>query len=503
MKKLAKWSTNWHRKLKWYAGASLIIWAISGALHPIISWTGPSAVKFFPPKLQTSSQSVSDIRSALNVSGDAVENGLVATAKVLPSKLGPVLQLTHDQMSPRKYIDPETGESIVGYDVQQARWLANYYTGLPEEEIGSVDFVTEFSMDYPWVNRLLPVYRVAYPNEDNLVAYVHTETGALAGLANDRKLFLQSIFQVLHTWNWLDFTGFGRVLIVGLLMFSLFMMAVVGMSMIAAIPSRKIKDPKRRWHRVAAYFLWLPLLGWSISGFYHLLKAEYVEDVGGLRLDKQFSLESVEVAEEIDWLSANTDKKLNAISVVRAPEGKLLLRMGIAQSKHRGGKVSREEKYEGRATEKNAIYVDPQTGAEVDVSDRERAIWLAKEHSGFGDEHIGSVSIVTRFGSGYDFRNKRLPVWSVNFNDDASTSMFIDPVTGVLVDQARGVDKLESLSFSVLHKWSHLNAVISRQTRDILIVLTLFLCCCMGVIGILLSKRRKSVSKNTGEEQAV
>ncbi len=491
MKKLAKWSTQWHRKLKWFAGATLFIWAISGVMHPIISWTGPKSVNFYPPKLKITSQSISNIKSALATSSATLNTTTAASVKVLPSKIGPVLQFTHDQISPRQYIEPTTNQALIGYDLEQARWLATYYTGFASNEIGRVDFITEYTQEYPSVNRLLPVYRISFPEKDNLVAFVHTETGALAQLTNARKTFLQSIFQVLHTWNWLDFTGFGRVLIVGLLILSLFMMSVVGIGLIASIPSRKIKDPKRRWHRMTAYFLWLPLLGWSTSGFYHLLKAEYVAGISGIKLDKHLSLSEFEGLDTTPWLTENIDQPLNAISIVRASGEKLLLRMGIAQERNNGQHITRAKKYEGRPTEKNALYIDAQTGKKVELNDRERAIWLATQFSGYAENTISNVSIVTRFGGGYDFRNKRLPVWNISFNDSQGTSMYIDPVTGVLVDQARNIDKTESLSFSLLHKWNHLNIIMSRQMRDTLIVITLLLCCGMGIVGLLFSRKKR------------
>ena len=99
--------------------------------------------------------------------------------------------------------------------------------------------------------------------------------------------------------------------------------------------------------------------------------------------------------------------------------------------------------------------------------------------------------MITRFGDGYDFRNKRLPVWRVAFRDESRRHLFIDPVTGVLVDQSRQVDRRESWVFSVMHKWNPL-AVIGRQNRDIVVVCVLLLALGFTVLGYMMLLRKRA-----------
>ena len=42
--------TRWHRRLSLLAGVALLLWAASGLLHPLMSWTNPRAAAFAPPK---------------------------------------------------------------------------------------------------------------------------------------------------------------------------------------------------------------------------------------------------------------------------------------------------------------------------------------------------------------------------------------------------------------------------------------------------------------------
>ena len=114
-----------------------------------------------------------------------------------------------------------------------------------------------------------------------------------------------------------------------------------------------------------------------------------------------------------------------------------------------------------------------------------------------------NVSKVTRFGPDYDFRNKRLPVWRVDFAEEIGLRIFVDPTTGILVDQNRQVDRAESWSFSILHKWNHLNPLMGRFYRDVFIVGTLLICLVMTVFGIVMLLKNRKRKKQPTKAQTV
>ncbi len=485
---ILKLSNTWHKRLAWLAFAAIVIWGVSGVMHPFMSWTGPKAQKFYAPKLNLQAQDIAALP------GIFAQNPLppAQVLKLMPSAQGPVLQWTRDQQSAREYYDLTSGAILPDYDQQQAVWLAGYYTGLDKALISSVSLQTTFNAEYPWVNRLLPVYRIAYNSDDQRVVFIHTETAALASITNTYRTNMQTIFRALHTWNWLDATGYARVILLALFMLCLFCMAIAGIGLLLSLKWRSIPDAKRRWHRIAAYALWLPLLGWSASGFYHLLQAEYVDDVGGMRLDAPLNLQAGQLGEDGSWIAEYANSHLNAVSLVQNEQGELLYRLGIAPAKSDEA-ISREQRFAGAPKEAGAIYVYAASGLRAGLSDRERSIALANKYTGYDASQIADIALITRFGPGYDFRNKRLPVWRVAYKDDVAKHVFVDPVTGILVDQNRRIDRAESLSFSLLHKWNHLNAVMSRQSRDVLIVITLLISLAFSTLGalMLLNKKRR------------
>ncbi len=499
IKKLRLWALRWHNKLAWWGGLTILLWGLSGIAHPLMAWFGPQAQQFLAPHLQVSGEQLQAVSRVLDE--QAIDRARLL--KVVPSDEGAVLQLTQAADSPRRYFSLTDQRELPNYDRHQALWLGQHYTGRPASEVQSVEFIGEFNRHYPWVNRLLPVYKIRYDGDDQLTAFVHTETGALASLVDGDKARLQVFFQALHTWSWLDFSGHGRVLIVGLLMLSLLAMSVSGLKMVLLFRQRKLPQASRRWHRYFAYALWLPLLGWSVSGFYHLLQSAYVQPVAGLKLAPAFPLSAAEVSTPLnnDWLQQYRERSLNSISLLAMAEGEDERERGSASLVWRLSlqptltePVERQQRYRGQPTEQQVVYLRAAGGQPLVLDDGQYVRQLASQFTDWPAERIVSMEKITRFGPGYDFRNKRLPVWQLQYDDAEQTRVFIDPQTATLVDRNRAIDRAESLSFSLLHKWNHLTPLMGRQLRDMLIVATLLLCLLASGMGVaLLLARRKRV----------
>lgn len=510
MNRISRQLKQWHNQLKWPALAAILCWSISGITHPMMAWFGPQSVKMMPPKLEIESTQLKGIEAVI----DRYQLGNAHVAKIVPTAIGPLFQVTESDNQPRRYFSLESRSEISNHDVEQAKWLASYYSGQSIDTISSVQFRNTFDHSYPSVNRLLPVYEVIIGSGDEQVTvFVYTETNALASINNQSKAALQSIFQSLHTWSWLNLgqgeaSGIARVLLVGLLMVTLLVIATSGLQLVIALPNRRIPNVDRRWHRRFGYLLWLPLLGWSASGFYHLLQAEYSASPRGVRLGSESNLQQ--------W-SANTNNhnapidsrfsgvsSFNGISLVTAKSGQSLYRLSVPVAwghKPTSDREQRNLRFDGQSIEAGSIYLDTRGRTKVALTDRDQAAFMVEElleKRGLHSKKILDMKLITRFGSGYDFRNKRLPVWQVDLDDEAGTRMFVDPVSNILVDRNRAIDRAESWSFSQLHKWNFLGKVIGRERRDIVIVLTLTALIGISLFGArmaLMGIRRKARSK--------
>lgn len=480
---------RWHKQLVWLALVALVCWSISGISHPLMAWFGPQAHTMMPPHLAATASHIPTLRNII----DTQQLTTAAIAKLVPTAHGPMLQLTAaHSAAPRRYFALDDGLERQGYDSQQAKWLASHYTGMPVNTITAVEYLTEFNASYPRVNRLLPVYKVSFSaNKRALTAYVYTETNSLAALSNPAKARLQAVFQALHTWQWLNATGHARVILLALLLLSLLAMASSGLVLLLSLRTRALKAAPRQWHRRLGYCLWLPLIAWSASGFYHLLQSEYLPPISGLRLGEPIDLQQWARLDipEAAWHNAlehtlQADQKLTAIALVKHAH-KYYMRLSLAPTATANTRTAR---FNGQPSEGGVVYIDSATGHTDGLHDRDHALYLAQ---GLAIGDVQQIQPIYRFSASYDFRNKRLPVWQVDFDNSSHSRAFIDPASGLLVDQNRRIDRAEAWSFAMLHKWNMFTPIIGRQWRDAAIIACLLACLGLGLLGLCLHLKRR------------
>lgn len=474
---LVKNSVSWHTRLSWIGGLALFLFAFSGIMHPLMIWTGPKPASFFPPQVSLSAELASRIPVTLENAG--IDQAVIV--RMVPAESGVLLQITEHPEMPRRYFDLNNSVELPDYDEKHAIWLARYYTGLNNEPVAEVSFLNTFSDAYPWVNRLLPIYKITFDTEDNRTAFIYTELGVLGNLTNDWKIAIQGVFQFIHTWNWLDDLEHTRVLLMMCLLLSLLGMSVTGIAMILLLKNREMQK-KRKAHRMVAYVIWLPLLMFSTSGIYHLLQYAYGDNHRGLQLSKPIAVTKERFGDNMKWLEQYKNIELNGLSIVEGPSGNLLYRLSIPQGKH-GQSLGRQTRFDGVPIEKPALYFNAATGEESDISDRDMAIYYAGEQLAYNESNIVNTQLVTHFGPDYDFRNKRLPVWRIDYDAEAGDMVFIDPANGMLVDRLIDAESFESYAFSFLHKWDFLTPFIGRIPRDLLVVLILIIAITGALLG--------------------
>lgn len=466
-------SLQYHKWLAWLGAAGLLLFGLSGMLHPLMLWTGPVPAAFYPPKAVMQAGQAAAIPRILS------QHGITAPllVKLVPSGEDVLVQVTDAPDRPRRYFDPETGLELEGHDMRHAIGLARYYSGEKLADVAAVEFQTAFDNAYPWVNRLLPVYKVTFDTPDQRTVFVHTELNALANLTNNWKTTLQTLFGLVHTWNFLDGMEALRVVAMGVLLASLFTLTVAGMVLACTLKARPGPSAPRRWHRRMAYVLWLPLLAFSASGSYHLLQYSYGENTRGMRMGMPLPVQPQALEQSGAWLARYDGVELGGVSLVMGEGGRLFYRLGLAES---GAMPSREQKYDGVAQERGAVYVDAATGEESAMGDKQMARFVAGWHQ--SGERPAQLSRIHAFSSAYDFRNKRLPAWQVDY--PSGQTLFIDPAGGLLIDRASPPEKLEAMVFAQVHKWNFIGDAIGRFPRDVLVWLVLLSAIALCVLGL-------------------
>lgn len=487
---------KWHLLLLWPALIACIIYVVSAFTHPLMAWTGPQAKVMFPPALASEKIEVNNITAILA----AHDLGEAKIAKLVPYQQETLLQVTENETSARRYFSLSSKRELTNHDEKQAIWLAEHFLkqSLPIE---SIQLKIEFDESYPSVNRLLPVYKIHYKTSDHLSVYIHTDTQALAGIENDWKRSLRFIFQTFHSFEWLNNIEPLRLLIISLLTVSLFLMSVTGLLYLIKLKRKKpASDFRQRWHRRLAWLAVIPLFMFSFSGFYHLWKSSMTPPATGMLLTQTLDLNSWPDTSKV---SLPSDLKINQISLIQSTIGdnkdiKHLYRISASPVQTDQDKLNntntREKRFKGQKKEKFAFYIDAVTGEQLGDLDSTLIQQQAKQLLNEQATVDLPAKLITHFGLGYDFRNKRLPVWRVE--GENGQHVFIDPITHILVDQNNSAGRLEGYSFSFLHKWNMLTPLMGRFNRDMLILTTLALIFMLAGLGLILKlKTRKQLIK--------
>ncbi len=511
--KSARASNSAHRWLALVGGISLLIWGLSGLAHIAMVLFGPQQAQFMPPPAEVA------LAEARPISVTLAANGIAEAlaVKTVPAADGGVLwQVTQEPLAPRRYFTPADGTEIAEGDRAQAEFLARHFLAT-ERGIVSAQLQTEFDANYPLVNRLLPVWKIEFAGEDGLTAYVHTETSSLAAVNNKAKKALQTTFRLLHTWDWVP-PGMDwlRVLVIAAMVGSLFALAATGIIMLVTIRRKQRAAGARGWHRMASYLLAVPLIMFSVSGIYHLVQSALTPPVAQMRMGEPVNLAGGAWPVEQDWAALSSGRAIASVALVEGGQGEPLYRIGLAPAPGTmgGGEHDhsahgehaprptaravpttdaqiREARFTGIKPDGPAIYLDAVTGELAPASDREIALALARHFSGAPDEAVSEMELITRFSHEYDFRNKRLPVWRVDYAAPVNASLFVDPASGVLVDRVANWQKPGALIFSMIHKWNFLFPLgrlgLNMTVAGFVIALLLF----MAVLGLRMDLARR------------
>jgi hypothetical protein len=532
--KTARWSYSKHQWVGLIGGISLLVWGLSGLTHIAMVLFGPQQAEFMPPAATVALEGGRPIAATLAEQGIAE----AVAVKTVPAPGGGVLwQVTPAAGGARRYFRPADGSEVTGGDRAQAAFLARHYLAT-DRAITTARLQTEFDADYPWVNRLLPVWKLEFAGDDGLTAYVHTETSSLAAVNNTTKTRLQSVFRALHTWEWVP-PGMDwlRVVVIALMVGSLLALGLTGIAMLVTVRRKKRLPGARGWHRIAGYVLALPLIMFSASGIYHLIQSAMVPPMSQLKMGKPVNVASGKWPIEADWALIAKGRDIASVALVEGAEGQPLYRIGLAPPKgamgggehdHGPAKAAadhgmaghdhaammaaqaktpstdaeiREARFAGIKPDGPAIYLDAATGDVVSSGDKDLARAIARRFTGAPDSAVTGVELITRFSHEYDFRNKRLPVWRVDYAEPVKASLFVDTGTGVLIDRVADGEKPERLVFSFIHKWNFLFPV-GRLAQNVIVgVFAIALIGFMAVLGLRMDVIRRLRTRRYGQRR--
>ncbi|MBM3117223.1 PepSY domain-containing protein [Jeongeupia naejangsanensis] len=433
--------TRWHRRLALPAGVAVLLWGLSGVMHPIMSALSPQPQR--PAPAATLPAGFVPVQPALT--------GPVRELKLMMFAGRPAWQWLTGDGRLRHWADARTGREIVDADRVEAERLARAFAGDASGPVARITPVSTFGGDYPAMNKILPVWRVEFARDDGLTAFVDTGEARLSTLTDDRKRVLMGAFVLLHSWAWasepVKLTGIAVLLGCGLL-------TMAGGLVLWLVRQRaatlKPGQPRlRRWHRglgTAVGVAGMLLVG---SGLIHLYFSR-----------AQAPAQPAPLLTAIPALAVVPDGA-QRLSAVRFGEHSGWL-VAAAQPGASGG----GEHQHHHAADADALPRYWNGQAETDLA-QQHALALA-ERAGAPAGQAATVSLVTQFGGEYGFFQKRLPVYRVDYAVPGKPAYYVEPATGAFSARIDDRDRLEGYVFAYLHKWHWLDG-LGKTPRDVIL----------------------------------
>lgn len=441
-----------HRKLAWVAGVVAILWAATGFLHPIMSWTAPRAAVQKPPEAFVALAGVVSPGAAF-APGEITDASMVRLVETDGRRYWQAVTPGGLQIAR----DAQTGALAPHAVEARAVALARHYAALPQTPVAFARRIESFSTDYPTVNKLLPVWEVRFARPDGLTLYVEPGADRLAMTTNDARRVMLATFQNVHTLKVLAQFEPLRLGVLAVLIVALLAATLFGAAILVAAKGRRV----RRVHRLLAWVA-LPLtLGFAGSGLFHLFTASSLNEVPAPHA-KGFQIAHIAAMPLVSGV-ASAD-----VSIAAAADGAPLWRVQPESG--------------------SALYFGAD-GRVLAMDDAARARSLA------GASSQASVTRVSRFSADYGFINKRLPVLKVG---DGPAAVFVDTREGLIAARAvRGIQAAEAWTFDVIHKWEPVADLVGRRNRDYLTMLAVAVIAITALLGLVLAARRRK----QGEDQ--
>jgi hypothetical protein len=512
---LRKHVYKWHRVTSLLVTVPILMWTMSGFLHPIMNAKKPAVTNQSPAPAEIDLSAVEiSLKDALLL------NGITSIQNFRIIKLGnrQYYQLKQLDTPQLLYIDCVNGTILPQGDLLYASWLAKRMMNEQPVNNGihshgdhsrhddikfassiepyavtsmiysrSVEMVTEFNKEYKSNQKLLPVYKITFERSDNIRLYIDTRSDKLAVAIDDRKAAFDRFFGLAHSWSFLNGMGKIKGIVLGCFSALCFFTSVFGFYVYNISKRKKIRGTgtatwTRKLHRVFGNIFLITTLLYAFSGSWHAFKK-----VPGKSHSITLTDNTVFEANHLDIDTTLLKRQLK--------EGERLTGLSIAR-------IDGENYWQvSYSAKKNTIkkYIHTTTYTELPDGDMEYACWLACQFSGKKDSMVTESKCVSSFNHEYSMMNKRLPVVQVSFEED--DNYFIETGTGTLAACTGLSDKAERFSFSNLHMHHYpemwWGKESGRKVRNIILISTtlgLLLLALTGIL-ILLMKRYKQNRK--------
>lgn len=352
-------------------------------------------------------------------------------------------------------------------------------------KVTNVSMVHAYDKEYKSINRLLPVYRVSFDRPDGIRVYVETTQDRFSFAMDNRRAVFDEIFRIFHTWGWLELLGKGRLAVEMLVALTAFFTAILGIYIFftTRVPRAAGNGmvKARRNHRYTAIVAALFTLMWTFSGSFHAF-SKFRDDVRD-RYSVATHFASGATDFDLARLQSVCPRPVMNISLAEM-DGARYWRVAMLPEKVAAHKDMMKDR---RVALPPVAYVRTSDYLVLPDGDKRYAAWMAAQFSRRPVGEIRLVSPVTSFGDEYNFTDKRLPVWKVSYGNER---WYVETSSGRLASKVDDRMVVEGYSFSVFHKHHFMDGG-GKTARDVSTMFWAATQVILVTVGLILWFRRK------------
>jgi len=490
---------RWHRIIGIITIIPVICWTVSGCMHPFMAhWFKPAIPHEFVVPTPLTKEKIT--LSLLDV---LTKHGIRSFRNFRIVMIGdvPYYQIKNE-LYDMEYYSAVDGNRLADGDAHYAERLTRYFLEDSISSVASIEKITEFTSEYRYVNRLLPVWKVSFNRSDNMDVYIDTEQTRLGTFNNNQRKAFLWIFGTFHNWEWLGYISneWLRITIMIMLLTVIIASALSGILIYGFFWKRfKSATPNdstgyiRRNHRKIGIAVSLVTLTFAVSGAYHVSmkyspddRQEYVHQpvllsrnvtLSNLALplawDRVANMSLVKIGKDIFYqvFYTHTEETPSEIVYASTATGELLADGNIVYTKQLAKRFFLA-----------SLTRNPPACCEAMESYQEIT---APPMPAFQQ-----ATFQTAFDREYGFVNKRLPVVKLAYNTPQHLTYYIEPATGRLAARMEDADRNEGYTFAVFHKYLFMDWA-GKNIRDGVMLISALGVLTASVLGLILFLRRR------------
>lgn len=460
---------NLHRWVSITALLPMLLWALSGTSHPFMAhWFKPPIAKeFLLPKPIDQRAVQMPLSEALRTNGIAEIRQFHLAA--LNGKT--YYQVQTSSAAENIYLDTRTGTRLADGDREYAISLAKQYFGNPTANVTETRFMTKFTDEYRYVNRLLPVWKISFA-EGGYDIYVETASGRMGTYNTPLRRAFALVFLYCHNWGFLNAVEPLRLSVIVLALGVIILTALSGIVLYVFLwNKRKQRTVQgfRKYHRSLGIAVSVSTLTFASSGMYHALHKERLRDeVGQPSVQAMFKAEELKFGVREAGFVAPPMYNVSAVRISDEAHYRFAHSISVDAADECCAPIQNthaDKNGKKPQTIKAATYVNANTGKALPSGDSKYARAIAAELTGISTGIIRQERLQTEFQGEYGFINKRLPVQRLDLATPDKRTLYVETATGTLAADVRGGDRVEGFTFAYIHKLEFLKP-FGTDVRD-------------------------------------